>query len=344
MKLYNVSPLRILAMCLGMMVITSPAWSQGTKISGYMFGDFYYVASNHNEDLEERNGFWFRRIYLTFDQKIADNWSVRLRGEMSQPGDFTTKAKMTPVVKDAYLKWSNGQHEVYIALSSTPTWGLVEKIWGYRSVEKTPLDLYKFGSSRDIGLAAKGKLDQDGKVKYHVMVGNGSSNSSENNKGKKAMLSLAFAPASGVTLEAYTDYEARPGETDRYTFQGALFYQQKAGRVGVQFARQIRQVEDADNAEFDVLSVFGAVKLNEHLHAFARFDHQFQPNPSGEKVAYIPFSKEAEANFVVGGLDYAVTDKIHFMPNVEAIFYGDVEGGEKPTTDVIPRLTFYYKF
>jgi len=79
-------------------------WAQSPQFSGYMFGDYYYVAASHNPDLEERNGFWLRRIYFTFDQEIAEGWSVRLRTEMSQPGDFTSGSKMNPVVKDAYVK------------------------------------------------------------------------------------------------------------------------------------------------------------------------------------------------------------------------------------------------
>ncbi|MCK4967090.1 hypothetical protein KAS50_08665, partial [bacterium] len=49
------------------------------KFSGYMFGDYYYVAKNHNEDNEGKNGFWYRRIYLTADRKLNDEFSVRFR-------------------------------------------------------------------------------------------------------------------------------------------------------------------------------------------------------------------------------------------------------------------------
>ena len=326
-----------------MLLGTQTAWSQSTKISGYMFGDYYYVAANHNQDLEDSNGFWFRRIYLTFDQKVAEHWSVRLRGEMNQAGDFVTKAKLTPSVKDAYLKWSNGRHQVILGISPTPTWERLEKMWGYRAVEKTALDLYKMGSSRDFGLAAKGPLDAAGKVHYHVMLANGGGTSSEVNQGKKAMASLAVSPVPELTLEAYADFEARPGRADVYTVQGALFYVSDAGRLGVQFAHQNQQVEGGGDRSLDVLSLFGSVQAGKAVRLFGRFDRQFQPNPKGEKVAYLPFAQTAEANFVVAGLDYAVNEKIHFMPNVETIFYANAAGAT-PDTDVIPRFTFFYKF
>ena len=74
------------------------------KIKGYMFGDYYYVLKNHDSSIEESNGFWFRRIYFTYDHTLDDDFSVRFRLEMNSPGDFSTRSKLESAVKDAYLK------------------------------------------------------------------------------------------------------------------------------------------------------------------------------------------------------------------------------------------------
>ena len=335
--------LRPLLLLVVMLLGTQTAWSQSTRFSGYMFGDYYYVAASHNPDLEERNGFWFRRIYFTFDQEISEGWSVRLRTEMNQPGDFTSGSKMTPVVKDAYVQWSNGRHKIVLGISPTPTWDRLEKAWGYRAVEKTPLDLYKFGSSRDFGLSARGKLDADGRVQYHVMVANGAGNGAEADKGKKVLASLAFSPVKEFTVEGYADFEDRPGRTNRTTLQGAAWYSRKEGRIGVQYAHQIRQKADGGEDTFDVFSVFGVMRLQDKLYALARFDRQFQFNPKAASIAYVPFAEDAEAGFIVAGLDYGLTDKVHVMPSVEVVTYSEA-AVETPDSDVLARFTFYYKF
>ena len=332
-----------MAMAALLLATALPAYGQDTRISGYVFGDYYYVASSHNANRDGSNGLWFRRIYLTLDHQINEGWSARLRGEMNQPGDFETRAKMEPFIKDAYVRWSNGRHQIMIGMAPAPTWERVEKVWGYRAVEKTALDFYKFGSSRDIGIAAKGKIDAEGRFQYHAMLGNGSGTSSEVNKGKKAMLSLAVSPVEAVTFEAYTDYEDRGGGSNRSTYQGAVFYQPKQGRIGVQYAHQIRRTADASDESFDVFSVFGALRLNDRMSAFGRYDRQFQPNPSGESIPYCPIAETGEANFIVGGLDIGVHDNVHFMPNVEVIFYSNAQG-DAPSADVLPRLTFFYRF
>ncbi len=324
------------------LLITLPAVAQNTKISGYMFGDAYYVAAAPDEDLEGRSGFQFRRIYVTLDSGISENFDTRFRIEAAHPGDFTTKAKMTPIVKDAYLRWKKSGHSVYFGLSSTPTWSRLESFWGFRSVEKTPLDLYKYGSSRDFGIAAKGPLGSSGRLSYHAMVANGSGTSSETNDGKKALLSLAVEMVDGLTFEAYGDFEGLEGDTDRSTLQGALMYGADWGRVGLSFARHSRGVADADAMTFDVASAFIAAAVSDRSDAFVRVDHQFDPNPSAAGISYVPFATADATTFLVAGLSIKAADNVFLQPNVELVSYS-MDTGDAPAATVIPRITVYFK-
>ncbi len=316
------------------------------KFSGYMFGDYYYVAGNHDPALEDLNGFWFRRIYFTYDRKIDDNVAVRLRTEMAHPGDFATKGKMTPVVKDAYVKWTHDRQQVVFGISPRPTWEVIEKVWGYRSIEKTLLDLQKgYGSSRDFGLAVKGKLGAEGKAYYHTMVANGNSNASETNTGKMVMGSLGAWVTDQVLIEAYADYDRRPDDTSRYTLQGFAAYKTDKARLGLQVAYQNRQMgPGTDDANWTLWSVFGAARLTETTWAFARADGNSDPNPDGPKTSYLPFAADAKPLFLVAGLDFTVAKNLHLMPNVEAVTYSATGGGADPDADLVPRVTLFYKF
>ena len=70
-----------------------PPQNRAVRVSGYAFGDYYWMAENHNQNFEGRNGFWIRRAYLTFDKYLNDAIDMRLRFEMNSAGDFTTKKK-----------------------------------------------------------------------------------------------------------------------------------------------------------------------------------------------------------------------------------------------------------
>ncbi|MCH8873234.1 hypothetical protein IH824_10785 [candidate division KSB1 bacterium] len=321
------------------LVGSTSVFGQG-KIKGYMFGDYYYVLKNHDSSIEGSNGFWFRRIYLTYDHTLDDEFSVRLRLEMNSPGDFSTRSKLEPFLKDAYLKWTRANHAIILGLSSTPTWNHLESVWGYRSVEKTPGDLYKWDSSRDFGIAFKGSLGSEKRVNYHLMFANGGGTRSETNKGKKLRLALGYNLTSNITVEAFGDWEERPGNSNRYSAQGVATYHSKSVRLGAQLYHQTRK-SDTGDLDLELLSLFGAAKLSEKVWGFARWDRAFDPLPDGPGISYLPIDGTAQFNFLLLGIDIMPHKQVHFMPNVELVFYGD-KNGSSPDSDVIPRFTFYY--
>lgn len=320
----------------------NPATLSVGSLSGYMFGDFYWMAANHEASIEDERGFWFRRIYFTYDQPLERGFDIRFRVELNSPGDFESSSKLEPFIKDAYLRWRNGEKSVYLGISPTPTWDVVERIWGYRAVEKTALDLQKFGSSRDFGVALRGSLGAAQRVNYHVMFGNGSGTGSETNEGKKIFTSLGFKATDNLFFEVYGDWDNRPATTDRFTWQVFAAYQRPDYRLGVQFAQQARQQgKGLENSKLEVASAFFVRRLSERINFLARADRVFDPNPAGAKISYLPFDPSAPSTLALAGIDYTPHSNVHLIPNVEFVRY-DERDGERPDDDVMVRGTFYY--
>lgn len=318
-------------------------WYENVKLSGYVFGDAYWVGAHHDPTIEDLNGFWLRRAYLTFDYAIAEQWSARLRFEGNSPGDFKTNAKIEPFIKDAYLAWKGENVDLLMGISPSPTWDYIEGFWGYRAVEKTPLDLYRMGSSRDFGLAAKGKL-AGGKVFYHAMLGNGSGEGAETNEGKKAMLAVGFKPTDSIVIELHADTEDRPGSTDRTTWQGFVGFKGSRSRYGLQYASQDRQVAVGPDQTLAVGSIFGVWDLSAKTSLLARYDRSFDVNPEGDKIPYLVIAKDSEFDFALLGLDYKLAKKISLIPNVEYVMYRETDGRPAPDDDLIARLTLFFQF
>jgi len=316
----------------------------GGKFSGYMFGDYYYFFKDHNPELNDQRGIWFRRIYFTYDYKINNSFSTRLRLEMNNEFDFETEISMTPFVKDAWFKYKFSNQALIIGISPTPTFQITQKMWGYRSVEKTPLDLQRMASSRDFGIALKGRFDDNGMFRYYLMWSNGSSNKQEIDKGKSGLLSLAFYPVKEFVIEIYGDYADHTGNTDWYTLQAFAGYKIKTFRVGILYADQTRQGEDVENTKLRVASLFVAGDVSKHFSLFGRVDRNFDPNPQGDKIPFIPFDPTASNIFFVGGIDWHPIKQVKFMPNVEIVKYDENDDGVTPVTDVIGRITFFWGF
>ena len=314
------------------------------KFSGYMFGDYYFVVDNHNSEIKDQHGFWFRRIYFTYDYKIDSRFSSRIRLEMSNEGKYNSSDKMLPAVKDAWLKVRLSDHVIILGISPTPTFQIIEKYWGYRSVVKTPLDLQKMASSRDFGLAGKGQFDVKAQFKYHVMFSNGSSTKEEVDKGKSGMLSLAFFATKEIVFEIYGDYADKTGAADWYTLQGFVGYRGKMLRVGLQYSDQTRQIENSNDQKLRVASAFVTGDISEQVSLLGRIDRMFEPNPQGNEIAYLPFSTDAKSLLLILGVDWHPVKMVKLIPNVGYVTYSENSEGFTPVNDLIARITFYWAF
>lgn len=298
------------------------------KVSGVMFADYYNVLSADDADAslpEKRNAFRFRRLYFTWDDSLSEQFDVRFRLEANDAG-FGSGSKMTPFVKHAYLKWHGALGgDLYIGESGTPTWKLAESVWGYRSIEKTVLDLNKIGSSADIGLAWAGKM---GGAKLHLMVANGPGQKPEKDNGKKVYASLQLQPG-GNHLEFYGDLDMIPGG-DNLTLKAFLGRSGESSRFGVEaFTHIQREASVSDPGEDATLlgaSLFASVPVQPNWQGFARLD--------------ILNDDDADTSdlLVIGGLDWEAGKGVHIMPNV----YVQIPDGPDPNIQF--RVTGHFKF
>jgi len=319
------------------------------SIDGYMVADYFYLAQHHNEeDLEGRNGFWFRRIYFTYNNRLGENIKVRLRLEMNSPGDFSSSS-LNPYVKDAYLdvKLAEGLNLI-AGIQGPPALENIESVWGYRSLEKIPLDLYKWTSSRDFGLSIKGGKE----FIYQVMFGQGSGNKSEADKGKKIYGMVGYKTG-GFHLEVNGAYEKLKEVWTDYFLHGHASYSGKWGRVAVEYAhrQEEEKVAGGENPvyEYNILSAFVVLSASKKLDIIARYDLNsgdgYINRFKGSGVDYIPFEDYFEPSLFIGAISYNVFKNVWLIPNIKYSTYRDPgDGREKPGNDLYTNLTLYFKF
>jgi hypothetical protein len=317
-----------------LLLLSLPLFAQEkpVTITGIVFGDYYAAVSHHDARVEGMNGFWLRRGYLTFDRAMSDQLAARLRFEVNSPGDFRTNATLEPFIKDAYVRWrSSPALEVYLGLIPTPAYDAVERVWGYRAIEKTPLDLQRTVATRDTGISAIGT---HGRMRWHVQAGNGSSTGSETNEGKRIGGAFSLAPTAATVFEVYADFEDRPGATNRATVQGFGGISNDRFRAGVQYAHQTR--ENAN--DFDVASIFGVYNLNPRFSLIGRIDRQ-DANPEGAAIPYLQLDPSRESMLFIAAVDWKLHKNLGIIPNAELVKY---EGGGED--DLFARVTFYFTF
>ncbi len=358
--------LHLLALCF---LLPAGVHAQG-KFSGHMFGDYYYniqrdssFGSLANAATEggpkSYQAFQFRRIYFTYDNDISEKFTSRFRLEADQVAR-TSDSKTSVFVKDAYLRWKwifTGS-DLFFGIHPTPAFDVSEAAWGYRSLEKTIMDLRGVVSSRDLGVALKGKFDDAGKFNYWVMVANNSGNRAETDKYKRYYLLFHVKPVENLQFTVYGDYADRGNVTDPYSTStpkqsvsngtltaGAFVGYGEKGRfnVGVEGFLQSRQ-NGFNNAAARSLkdlngigvSVFGSVSVQSDLDIVARYDY-YDPNTDSNV-------KGDARNFILGGVAWKPDKNVSIMPNLQVETYESAPNGRSIDPSVTGRLTFFYVF
>ena len=325
------------------------------KLSGLMYSDIFYNIDNADAAKKDINGFQIRRIYFTADFSISEKFDSRFRLESDQSGNSNTNGgKLGVMVKDAYLKWKglfNGS-DMIIGISPTPAFDVSESAWGYRSLEKTILDLDGIVSSRDFGIDLKGKLAGDGTVNYWLKIANNSGNAPETDKYKRYYAMLHFKLADGLQATVHVDYASKGNKLDNFDnrlksnnqFVGSAFigYKQKDEfSVGAEvFMRSIQNNYSASaasplqNQNSFGFSLWGWTTLSEDFRLVGRFDN-YDPNKD----------LNSDGNsFFMAGLDYRPAKNVSIIPNFQYVSYQAKDSQGNSKKDFVARLTFAYSF
>jgi hypothetical protein len=337
------------------------------RISGYMFGDYFYNAARDtgisslsnvaNGGKKDLNGFQFRRIYFTYDYDISETFTTRFRLEADQVAN-TKNDKIGVFVKDAYLKWNNifKGSDLIFGISPTPAFEISEGIWGNRFLEKTIMDLRGIVPSRDLAIALKGKFDNDGIFKYWLMIGNGSGNSPETDKYKRFYGHIQYTPIKQFTATLYVDLKARPNINDPastsnppatianndLTYALFLGYSEKnAYTLGLEGFLNTRQNEiisgtDTKDKTGMGLSAFASYNFSKELAVVGRYDY-YDPNTDSN-------AKGDLRNWFIFSLNYKPNEKVTISPNVIIETYESLPSGRSINASITPRITFFYTF
>ncbi len=324
------------------------------KFSTTIYLDYTYYLSNQGPltspqgDPNFRNNFFtFRRAYFRYDNKINDRLSFRLTfdGDYVKAVDAQGKKddKFRPFLKHLYLQVSEilPGSDLKIGMADTITFKLAEDRWGYRSVAKTLLDIYKDvtgkdidASSADIGVSLTGKIARP--LRYGLMLTNGAGYSHpEGDKYKKLMANVQLIPLAGFSLVGYVDYEKQDASNKAVTYKSDVYVEFIPGlTLGAEYFvyRNDKNLQNGERYDRSGLSVFGRYALvPEKLTAFARFD-RYEPNN---------LAANDEISLVIAGIDWApMNTSFKLQPNIWIYNYKD----PLKKNDVVFNMTVFMTF
>ncbi len=320
------------------------------KVWGLVFFDYFYKTGGDSTSTaleytgfnKDFNSFEFRRIFLGYDHNISDDFFARF--VLAYDGnDKLPNNKRAVLVKDAFLTWKEifSLSNLTIGLQPTPSFSFeTETFWGYRSIEKTSMDLRSVEFSRDLGVSLNGNFDSEKNFGYSLMVSTGTSVTSETNKQKKIYGRLAgnFAEKK-ITAAVNGDYEPFT-ESDKYTLSAFLGFNSGSFYAGAESFYQENKITSSGISESDPLGISLFLRGNiykEKVKFFTRFDY-YNENSSTAQSGFNEY-------FVTAGIEFLPHPKIHIMPNLWLNAYSKKnENSEGRKTDVVPRITVFYDY
>ena len=319
------------------------------KVIGEFFGDYYYKLAGDTGSLLTGSGQYqhtkkkgtaieIRRFNLGYEYTFNSKFYAKFMLEGNDGFTIPSKDTRGVYIKYALLQWKDifiGSSLIFGA-QSTPSFATFsEKVWSYRSVEKTILDFHKQASSNDVGIALTGKIVHD--ISYYFMIGNGKSTSIENNNYKRIYGSVYGTLFNKKLLfQVYGDYERQTEKTYNYLLKGFLGYQHEKFVVGAEPYTFITVADTSSTKKSAVgLSLFirgGLIK--EKLNGFYRID--FYNEDTQTDIGYLE-------TFMVFGIDYTPVKNVNIIPNIWINGYSPEGSMPDRKADIVARITFRYK-
>jgi hypothetical protein len=347
------------------------------KVWGYAFGDYYYKvhadslnrgANQYSNMKANANAFEFRRVYLGYDYNISERFSTELL--LAYEGNTLGDGSRTVYIKSANLRWKNIYKggDLIFGQQATPAFPLVaEKLWGYRSIEKTILDMRKGSSSNDLGIGLQAKIGEKGNFGYDLLVGNGTAQKLETDIFKKFYGDFyAKLLNQKLVFDIYADYERTLQLPDFHKYKSNIkldaIYTSDPVTVGVEaYITTLHNYVgflnlnptppsyDTTDAMVMGISVFthGTI-IKEKLSFFARYDMYNPDTKFNADYTYTMGGSPVTESFITAGIDYTPHKNVHIMPNIWYDGYMNrtkgATGLAKSDYDLVPRLTTWYVF
>jgi opacity protein-like surface antigen len=188
---------QILLCCalLALALVTKAQTADDYQASGKPIARIYSNFHSGITSGDDNSVFEIERAYLGYSYNMSPVFSASILLDIGSPEDESVYAivKRYAYFKNAYIRYNQNKLDVRFGIVGMNHFKVQESFWGYRYIEKSFADRYKFGKSADLGLIAKYKISPRLTVDAAIVNGEGYSQLQTDNY---------FEYTAGLTLSA----------------------------------------------------------------------------------------------------------------------------------------------
>ena len=300
----------ILAAMMVCSCVTASAQESKEELKGkaivQVFSNFHTGFGHDNDD----RGFELDRSYLGYQYDLGKGLQVKAVMDIGQSDDVNDYHRIA-YIKNAQITWKTGNWKFNGGLISTTQFNMQEKFWGYRYVMKSFQDIYKFGSSADLGISAAYKFCDWLSADAIVVNGEGYKKIQKND-GLMYGLGATLTPVKALTLRAYYGLNEGSDAKQENIQNLATFVGLKLNgfSLGAEYNR-IWNMKHVDGSDMNGFSIYSNIKLNKGADLYLRFDDY-----NGDETGFI------------AGVQWKLGKYVKVSPNFRWN-HADVDGGNQ---------------
>lgn len=294
-------------------------------IGGVGYTQYMYQFNNKPTGQPAPNGFDVTRSYVNVVAKLSDQASARITPDLYRDANGSLNLR----IKYAYASFKPAKSSVGFRFGQTQMGWLdwEEGLWGYRMQGPMALDLGKYLTASDIGLAVDGAW-QSQLVNMQAGVYNGTGYHAAPGDGHKtvdARVSVRVMPTDdngsrgGLRVTGYGLYGGPQGGGQMWRAIGMVSYKSKMLLLAGEFAATADSVTPNALVKGRVISAYGTVNIpNSKAGLIARVD-LVDPNTAaaatGDKLTRI-----------IGGVSYEIAPHLLGLVDIESTKPNDTAG------------------
>lgn len=282
-------------------------------------------------DGESHPSFEITRMYLGYEYNFSKNWYAKAVLDVGDPK--VGGLQMTAYLKNAYVEYNTGNLKAYFGMISTTQFKVSEKIWGYRYIEKSFQDAYKFNSSADLGFNIDYKFADFLSADFSVINGEGYK-LVQNDDFLRPGLGLTITPVKTITARVFGDYMGK--EVKQQSLATFLAYTGKKLVVGAEYNYQ-QNVGMNDGKDLFGTSIYATFKPSDKIKIFARFDDLKSNTPDGESTNW---NLGKDGQLLMAGVEFIPVKGVKIAPNFRSWNTAD----ESNPNSTYLYLNFEFKF
>jgi hypothetical protein len=285
------------------------------KISGVTYFDFSAT--------DTKSAFNFQRQYFGYGGEVSDQVSYKILFDVGRTNLGTTLNKegneisedtrLVVFLKKAQVNYKSSFGKFNFGLIGMNTYGIQESNWGYRFIEQSAIDKYKFSATADIGVGFSRSLIDNLNLSLLFVNGEGFKKP-QGDKYHKIAFNATYGEGNLNKNDGYNAglvYTTESTDTDPTTMASVFGGFAGMGlRLGGEYDMRTK-----GSVESNIISVSANYTVRDNIDIFARYDI-VDDNDNTEKNG---------ENYLITGIVLSCDGGISVTPNLRMVNYENTD-------------------